>query len=44
MAGDKVRLQDLNDLLQSLTVSADAEYRSLIISIDIGTTYSGYVG
>jgi hypothetical protein len=43
MAGDKARLQDLNNLLKTLKVTADAEHRSLIISIDIGTTYSGYV-
>ncbi|CZR66372.1 uncharacterized protein PAC_16273 [Phialocephala subalpina] len=41
MAGDRLRLQDLNNLLKTLKVTADAEYRSLIISIDIGTTYSG---
>ena len=43
MAGDKFRLQDLNNLLKTLRVTANAEHRSLIISIDIGTTYSGYV-
>jgi uncharacterized protein (DUF2147 family) len=43
MTGDTLRLQVLNNLLQSLKVSTDKEYRSLIISIDLGTTYSGYV-
>ena len=43
MAGDNLRLQELNNLLKALKVTADAEHRSLIISIDIGTTYSGYV-
>jgi hypothetical protein len=43
MTGDTLRLQVLNNLLQSLKVSTDKEYRSLIVSIDLGTTYSGYV-
>jgi hypothetical protein len=43
MTGDMLRLQVLNNLLQSLKVSTDKEYRSLIISIDLGPTYSGYV-
>jgi len=43
MAGDRLRLQDLNNVLTTLRTGADAEHRSLIISIDIGTTYSGYV-
>jgi hypothetical protein len=43
MAADNLRLQDLNALLKHLKVSADAEHCSLIVSIDLGTTYSGYV-
>jgi hypothetical protein len=43
MATDELRLQVLNHLLKTLKTSADPTYRSLIISIDVGTTYSGYV-
>jgi hypothetical protein len=43
MAADEFRLQALNHLLKTLKVSADTTYRSLIIGIDLGTTYSGYV-
>jgi hypothetical protein len=43
MAEDTIRLQDLNNLLKNLRISNVTEYRSLIISIDIGTAYSGYV-
>jgi hypothetical protein len=43
MAKDELRLQVLNHLLKTLKVSADPTYRSLIISIDVGTTYGGYV-
>jgi hypothetical protein len=42
MAGDKLRLQNLRKLLKSLQAPADTIYRTLIISIDIGTTFSGY--
>lgn len=43
MATDDLRLQDLNALLTNLKVKADTEHCSLVISIDLGTTYSGYV-
>jgi hypothetical protein len=43
MSADNLRLKDLNALLNNLKVRADVQYCSLIVSIDLGTTYSGYV-
>jgi hypothetical protein len=40
---DSVRLQELNNLLKTLKVNNKVEDHSLIISIDLGTSYSGYV-
>jgi hypothetical protein len=37
------RLNDLNAILGDLQSKANAQHQSLIVSIDLGTTYSGYV-
>ncbi|EPE24777.1 Actin-like ATPase [Glarea lozoyensis ATCC 20868] len=38
---DNVRLQELNNLLKTLKVNDQVEPHTLIISIDLGTSYSG---
>jgi len=39
---DNVRREGLQSILNNLRKKEDIEYNSLIISIDFGTTYSGY--